>query len=88
MESCQPKLIILVPLAIYLVPGLDKEKCLTFVLQHYSEDDEKVSEPEHYRKIFIGGLDFKTTDESLKQHFEKFGEIVDVVVMKDPQTRK
>lgn len=32
------------------------------------------------RKLFIGGLDYRTTDETLKSYFEKWGEIVDVVV--------
>lgn len=41
-----------------------------------------------HRKIFIGGLNYRTTDESLKAHFEKWGEIVDVVVMKDPKTKR
>lgn len=45
-------------------------------------------EPEYLRKLFIGGLDLKTTADDLKAHFEKYGEIVDVVVMKDPKTKK
>ncbi|XP_046440432.1 heterogeneous nuclear ribonucleoprotein A1, A2/B1 homolog [Daphnia pulex] len=45
-------------------------------------------EAEQFRKLFIGGLDYRTTDESLKKHFEQWGQIVDVVVMKDPKTRK
>lgn len=45
-------------------------------------------EPEYLRKLFIGGLDLQTSAEDLKAHFEKFGEIVDVVVMKDPKTKK
>lgn len=40
------------------------------------------------RKLFIGGLDYRTTEDSLKSHFTKWGEIVDVVVMKDPKTRR
>jgi heterogeneous nuclear ribonucleoprotein A1/A3 len=43
---------------------------------------------EHFRKLFIGGLDFKTTEETLKEHFEKWGEVVDVVVMKDPNSKR
>ena len=39
-------------------------------------------------KLFIGGLDSRTTDESLKAHFEQYGEIVDVIVMKDPETKR
>ncbi|XP_068248380.1 heterogeneous nuclear ribonucleoprotein A1, A2/B1 homolog isoform X2 [Palaemon carinicauda] len=45
-------------------------------------------EPEQLRKLFIGGLDYRTTDDSLKAYFEQFGEIVDVVVMKDPKTKR
>ena len=45
-------------------------------------------EPEHQRKLFIGGLDYNTTDDSLKEYFEQFGEIMDVVVMKDTKTNK
>ncbi|XP_063368703.1 heterogeneous nuclear ribonucleoprotein A1, A2/B1 homolog isoform X1 [Cydia amplana] len=45
-------------------------------------------EPEHMRKLFIGGLDYRTTDTSLKEFYEQWGEIVDVVVMKDPQTKR
>jgi len=55
--------------------------------QEKSEKQEK-PEPEQFRKLFIGGLDYRTTDESLKKHFEQWGQIVDVVVMKDPKTRK
>lgn len=52
-----------------------------------SEEGGK-TEPEHIRKLFIGGLDYRTTDDSLKKHFEQWGEIVDVVVMKDPKTKR
>jgi RNA recognition motif-containing protein len=34
------------------------------------------------RKIFIGGLNYATTDETLKAYFEQFGEVVDCIVMK------
>ncbi|XP_022206983.2 heterogeneous nuclear ribonucleoprotein A1, A2/B1 homolog isoform X2 [Nilaparvata lugens] len=51
-------------------------------------DYDSSKEPEHVRKLFIGGLDYKTTDDSLKKHFEQWGEIVDVVVMKDPKTKR
>ncbi|XP_072929273.1 heterogeneous nuclear ribonucleoprotein A1-like [Epargyreus clarus] len=50
--------------------------------------DDGFDEPEVHRKIFIGGLNYRTSDESLKSHFEKWGEIVDVVVMKDPKTKR
>jgi len=53
-----------------------------------NQERQDKPEPEQFRKLFIGGLDYRTTDESLKKHFEQWGQIVDVVVMKDPKTRK
>ncbi|CAF1023458.1 unnamed protein product [Rotaria sordida] len=38
---------------------------------------------EQHRKLFIGGLSFKTTDETLRDYARKFGEISDCLVMKD-----
>ena len=49
--------------------------------------DDK-NEPEQFRKLFIGGLSYETTEDSLKGHFEQWGEIVDCVVMRDPQTKR
>lgn len=45
-------------------------------------------EPEQMRKLFIGGLDWKTSEETLRQHFGKFGDVIDCVVMRDPQTKR
>ncbi|CAL4140563.1 unnamed protein product, partial [Meganyctiphanes norvegica] len=45
-------------------------------------------EPECLRKLFIGGLDYNTNDEGLKDYFGHYGEIVDVVVMKDAKTQR
>ncbi|XP_068621994.1 heterogeneous nuclear ribonucleoprotein A1, A2/B1 homolog [Battus philenor] len=56
-------------------------------MKHSGGGDE-YEEPEHLRKLFIGGLDYRTTDNSLKEFYEQWGEIVDVVVMKDPQTKR
>ncbi|NP_001093319.1 heterogeneous nuclear ribonucleoprotein A1, A2/B1 homolog [Bombyx mandarina] len=53
-----------------------------------SESGDDYEEPEHTRKLFIGGLDYRTTDSSLKEFYEQWGEIVDVVVMKDPKTKR
>ena len=44
-------------------------------------------EPEQLRKLFICGLSFETTDDSLREHFEKWGTLTDCVVMRDPQTK-
>ncbi|KAB0341972.1 hypothetical protein FD754_018898, partial [Muntiacus muntjak] len=45
-------------------------------------------EPEQLRKLFIGGLSFETTDDSLREHFEKWGTLTDCVVMRNPQTKR
>lgn len=37
-------------------------------------------------KIFVGGLDFKLTNEELKEHFQQFGEVVDAIILKDIYT--
>ncbi|XP_036386345.1 heterogeneous nuclear ribonucleoprotein A1-like [Megalops cyprinoides] len=49
---------------------------------------EAPREPEQLRKLFIGGLSFETTDESLRAHFEQWGTLTDCVVMRDPNTKR
>ncbi|XP_062453533.1 heterogeneous nuclear ribonucleoprotein A1 isoform X1 [Rhea pennata] len=50
--------------------------------------NESPKEPEQLRKLFIGGLSFETTDESLRSHFEQWGTLTDCVVMRDPNTKR
>lgn len=38
--------------------------------------------------MFIGGLTYSTTDESLKEYYSQWGEIVDCVVMRDATTKR
>uniref|UniRef100_A0A914RCB3 RRM domain-containing protein n=1 Tax=Parascaris equorum TaxID=6256 RepID=A0A914RCB3_PAREQ len=45
-------------------------------------------EPEQFRKMFIGGLTSTTTDETLREFYSKWGELVDCVVMRDPTTKR
>ncbi|CAJ0958759.1 unnamed protein product, partial [Mesorhabditis belari] len=45
-------------------------------------------EPEQSRKVFIGGLAGSTDEESLRNFYGQWGEIVDCVVMRDPQTKR
>ncbi|XP_061179848.1 heterogeneous nuclear ribonucleoproteins A2/B1-like isoform X1 [Saccostrea echinata] len=45
-------------------------------------------EAEQYRKLFIGGLSYETTDSTLRSYFEQWGTITDCVVMTDPQTKR
>ena len=48
---------------------------------------ESPKELEQLPKLFIGGLSFETTDESLRSHFEQWGTLTDCVVM-DPNTKR
>ena len=41
-----------------------------------------------YTKIFVGGLPYHTTDASLREYFQVFGEIEEAVVITDRQTGK
>ncbi|XP_068507783.1 heterogeneous nuclear ribonucleoprotein A3 isoform X9 [Syngnathus scovelli] len=50
--------------------------------------DHDCNEPEQLRKLFIGGLSFETTEESLRAHFEQWGTLTDCVVMRDPGTKR
>ncbi|XP_053554466.1 heterogeneous nuclear ribonucleoprotein A3 isoform X4 [Bombina bombina] len=52
------------------------------------EQGHDPKEPEQLRKLFIGGLSFETTDDSLREHFEQWGKLTDCVVMRDPQTKR
>lgn len=53
-----------------------------------SQSNQQSLEPEQFRKVFIGGLSFKTDDEAFKNYFSKFGELLDYVVMKDKESGK
>ncbi|KAJ7520308.1 hypothetical protein O6H91_19G000400 [Diphasiastrum complanatum] len=37
-------------------------------------------------KLFIGGIPWETTEERLKEHFSSYGEVAEVVIMKDRAT--
>lgn len=44
-------------------------------------------EPEQLRKLFTGGLSFESTDDSLREHFEKWTTLTDCVIMRDPPNK-
>ncbi|VDP02689.1 unnamed protein product [Soboliphyme baturini] len=54
------------------------------VYQHISYIDRN----EQLCKIFIGGITLNTTDDDLKEFYSQWGEITDVVVMRDPSTNR
>jgi len=48
-------------------------------------DEETPNDP---GKMFIGGLSWQTTPESLREYFEQFGDVKEALVMKDPTTMR
>jgi RNA recognition motif-containing protein len=38
------------------------------------------------KKLFVGGLNWKTTDQGLREAFERFGEVTDAKVILDRET--
>ena len=47
------------------------------------EDGKNITFSYPKSKIFVGGLDFKLTSEELKDHFMKFGDVQDAIILKD-----
>ena len=41
-----------------------------------------------YTKLFVGGLPYHTTDETLREFFTQFGELDEAVVIIDKTTKK
>lgn len=39
-----------------------------------------------YRKLFVGGLSWETTQENLQRYFSRYGEVIDCVVMKNSES--
>ncbi|XP_041596315.1 uncharacterized protein LOC121482465 [Vulpes lagopus] len=58
------------------------------VLFHLEVKGIKIVEADHPGKLFIGGLNTKTIEKSLETVFDKYGKIVEVILMKDHETNK
>uniref|UniRef100_A0A3B3ZYK0 RNA-binding protein Musashi homolog 2 n=1 Tax=Periophthalmus magnuspinnatus TaxID=409849 RepID=A0A3B3ZYK0_9GOBI len=41
-----------------------------------------------FRKMFVGGLSWQTTQEGLREYFGRFGDVKDCMVMRDPVTKR
>lgn len=39
------------------------------------------------QKLFVGGLSWQTSSDKLKEYFGMFGNVTDVLIMKDPVTQ-
>ena len=41
-----------------------------------------------FKKLFVGGLSFRTTEATLGQHFSQYGEVDNVAVAVDKRTNR
>lgn len=55
--------------------------------QNKNENEDPL-ESEGMRKMFVGGIDRSTNEQQLGDHFGQYGNIVDKVIIKDPQEQK
>ncbi|GFS18943.1 heterogeneous nuclear ribonucleoprotein A1 [Elysia marginata] len=53
-----------------------------------SGDGDPDPNSDQFRKLFIGGLSFESSEAGLRSYFEKWGDISDCVVMRDPQSKR
>jgi len=59
--------------------------------RRYDETDPEASvDPEDkiMRKLFIGGLSYNTTDDAMREYFERYGAVEDAVIMKFPDSTR
>ncbi|KAK5168862.1 uncharacterized protein LTR77_006171 [Saxophila tyrrhenica] len=54
--------------------------------QDHNDDYDKPISIKDDGKMFIGGLNWETTDQSLKEYFSQYGDVVDCQVMRDGAT--
>ena len=55
---------------------------------HEPQQQPFQQQPEHFRKLFIGGLDYSTTEEGLRTFYGQWGELTDCAVNKDVRSGK
>ncbi len=48
--------------------------------------NDGASQNQQEGKVFVGGISWQTTEESLQYYFQRFGEVADVVLMRDKIT--
>ena len=65
-----------------VLPAASTATTAPAMVNHTSQKDTT------WTKLFVGGLPYHTTDKSLREHFEVYGEIEEAVVITDRQTGK
>jgi hypothetical protein len=55
-------------------------------MEHHSSYGDKTGTTVQPGKLFIGGVSWETTEDTLRQHFGKYGALADAALMKDKYT--
>ena len=90
------------PAGVGLIPGLSQPlvngglmpTAVTAAAPVLAQQPQPPQTPSHgqkdttWTKLFVGGLPYHTTDKSLREHFEVYGDIDEAVVITDRQTGK
>ena len=62
--------------------------CVSLAADMATESPILLQKDNTFTKLFVGGLPYHTTDETLRAYFQQFGEIEEAVVIHDRITRK
>lgn len=57
-------------------------------MQEYGSGGEDTLQTEAMRKLFVGGLNRDTTENSFNEYFSQYGSILDSVIITDPTTQQ
>lgn len=71
-----------------LLEQLQRQLQLQVQQQVQKVQRERASLSREQGKMFIGGLNWETSEDGLRLYFEKFGEVTDLTIMKDANTSK
>lgn len=65
--------------------SVERRRALNFAVEMTTIVQQKDTT---YTKLFVGGLPYHTTDQTLREYFKQFGDIEEAVVITDRQTGK
>lgn len=75
----------MVPLKRRLAIGIETGNISNFLVHLHSFSGSRDT---MFTKIFVGGLPYHTSDKTLHEYFEQFGDIEEAVVITDRNTQK
>lgn len=77
------------PLPTVMSPGVSSASPATSIVPTITSTIQSLQQKDTtWTKLFVGGLPYHTTDKSLREHFEVYGEIEEAVVITDRSTGK